>query len=189
MAKRYKIIVIIIVILISGFGVFVFMENGLWRLWQNEQFVATTTSTNVIKTEKATTTNLSLKTYRNEEWGFEFNYPSELSLKEKVFGGYYSKFNLVLFKHIGESRDWAIVVNIVLPKFVDNKFWKSQDDISKIVVDGIEGVRYNYVFQEFPHTDVIFPLGDMKMIIGTGEGSYIYLEELNQILSSFRFIK
>lgn len=188
MAKRYKIIVVIIVILVSGFGVFVFIKNDLWRLQQNEQFVATTTSTNIIKTEKATTTNLSLKTYRNEEWGFEFEYPENLVLKEKTFGSYYSKFNLEIFKQ-KKGLDSVFLLNIVLPKFVETTFWQSQKNISRLVISGIEGIKYEYEYEGFPYTTIILPLGEFKIILGTGSGGEVYLEELNQILSSFRFIK
>ncbi|NCO44698.1 hypothetical protein GW888_01325, partial [Candidatus Wolfebacteria bacterium] len=41
----------------------------------------------------STTTNVTqeTKTYRNEEWGFEFEYPQNLILKENTFRSYYSK--------------------------------------------------------------------------------------------------
>lgn len=188
MNSKLKIFLIIVIVLILGAGVFILLKKDSSQTIPIEIEQPVVTNTPIIKTENPINASSNLKTYRNEEWGFEFEYPAELSIKERVFGGYYSQFNLVLFKHIGESRDWAVMVNVVLPKFVDTAFWKTQENTSKIISDGIEGVRYEYEYEGFPHTDVILPLGEHKIILGTGEGSHIYLNELNQILSSFKFI-
>lgn len=185
MKSKLKFFLVIAVVLILGAGVFVFLK----KFYFEPNLVNEPLATTPVGAENPTTTGKNLKTYRNEEWGFEFEYPAELSIKEKVFGGYYSQFNLVLFKHISESRDWAVIINIVLPEFVDTAFWKSQENTSKIFVDGVEGTKVSYEYEGSPQIDIILPLNNLKIILGTGEGSYIYKEELNQILSSFRFIE
>ena len=44
-------------------------------------------------------------------------------------------------------------------------------------------------YQGFPHTNVILPIGEYKMILATGDGSQSYLDEFNQIISTFKFLK
>jgi len=139
----------------------------------------------------STTTNVTqeTKTYRNEEWGFEFEYPQNLILKENTFRSYYSKFNLELFTPIGEKRDTSFLVNIVLPEFAERSFRGLEKITSEIIVAEVQGIKYEYEYQGFPHTTVILPFGELRMILGTGEGSKQYLNEFNQILSTFKFLK
>jgi len=130
-----------------------------------------------------------LKLYRNEEWGFEFEYPQNLILKENTFRSYYSKFNLELFTPIGEKRDTSFLINIVLPEFAERSFRGLEKITSEIIVAEVQGIKYEYEYQGFPHTTVILPFGELRIILGTGEGSKQYLNEYNQILSSFKFLK
>jgi len=188
MNQKNKLILIVFVILVWGFLAFIFLKKDSSEPTPIEVEQPTSTTSPIVVTENPTTTNSNLKTYRNEGWGFEFEYPKDLILKEKVFSNYYSKFNLVLFKPIGESRDDAILVNIVLPEFTETDFWKSQKNSSKTSVDSVEGIKYEYKQDGSPHTTVMFPFGEFVTIVATGEGSHIYEEELNQILSSFRFL-
>lgn len=185
MTKSFKIVLAISLILILSVCVFFWFKKSNAPI---KEPIAATTDTNIDNTINTATTTSVFKTYRNEEWGFEFQYPSSLILKEKVFGGYYSKFNLVLFKPINESRDWAVIINIVSPEFVDTDFWRSQKNTSKVIVDGVEGTRYEYEYEGSPQMDIVLPLDKLKILLGTGEGSYIYPNELNQIISSFKFL-
>jgi len=131
----------------------------------------------------------SFKTYRNEEFGFEFQYPKDLTVRENTFRSYYSKFNLEIFLSTKNGLDSVFLLNIVIPKFVETDFWKSQEKISRIVVGGVEGKKYEYSYEGFPHTTSIMPIGDLKLLLATGDGEKQYLEEYNQILSSFKFLK
>lgn len=188
MNQKLKIVLIIAVVLILGFGIFIFLKRNSLQPIPVEIKQPASTSNPIINTENPTTNNSNLKTYRNEEWGFEFQYPDKLILKEKVFGGYYSKFNLEIFLQ-QKGLDSVFLLNIVLPKFVETSFWKSQENTSKIIVDGREGIKYEYEYDGFKYVTVILPFGEYKIILGTGDGSKPYNEELNQILSSFRFLE
>ncbi len=176
------IFIFIIAVVLAGIGWYYFST-------QKEVKELPIVSEDIPSLSAQATTTPETKTYRNEEWGFEFKYSNDLILNEGMFGSYYSKFNLVLFKKIGDARDDAVLVNIVLPEFVNTAFWRLQENTSSIIVGGVEGVKYEYKYQGFPHTTVILPLREYNIIIATGEGSYIYFDELNQIISSFKFLK
>lgn len=187
MTRTYKIVLGIGITVLLGIGAFVLLKKYYFEpTITNEPII--TTNTPPVTVENPTTTNSNLKTYRNEEWGFEFGYPSNLILKEKVFGGYYSQFNLEIFLQ-KKGLDSVFLLNIVLPEFIDGSFGDIKDGSFKIVIDGIEGEKYEYDQGGFSHTAIILPLNNLKIILATGDGSKPYIEELNQILSSFRFIK
>jgi hypothetical protein len=170
MSGKLKIWIVITAVVLFGFGAFVLFKGR--------------DSSTAITSTIATST---FKTYKNEEWGFEFEYSNGFILKENIFGSYYSKFNLEIFEQ-KEGLDSVLLLNIVLPKFVDTAFWKSQRNISKVIIDGVEGTKYEYEYEGSPQTDVILPFGEYKIILGTGDGEKQYLDELNHILSSFHFL-
>ncbi len=82
---------------------FVIVASGLVSLWlftkpsatKELPVVSTSTPTTLIAT---TTTSASVpkqtKTYRNEEFGFEFEYPKDWKLDENLLRGPFSKINL-----------------------------------------------------------------------------------------------
>ena len=144
---------------------------------------------------QATTTS-ETKLYRNEEWGFEFEYPEKWVInREHKSLTYYSKFFLemslpVIIDDVDkeEKFDSTFLVNIVLPEFIRgfNNLEKTSSDIT---VAGVQGIKYEYKYQGFSHTAVILPFGQYKMILATGNGSKQYLDEFNQILASFKFLR
>ncbi len=137
----------------------------------------------------STTTAQETKTYRNEQWGFELQYPQNLIIKEGTFGSYYSKFNLEIFTQIREQFDSTFLVNIVFPEFAEHSFRGIEKTTSEITVAGVRGIKYQYKYQGFLHTAVILPFGELRIILATGDGSRQYLDEFNQILASFKFLK
>jgi hypothetical protein len=139
--------------------------------------------------EKIPTTLANMKTYRNEEWGFEFQYPKDWVIRrENTFLTYYSKFFLEISKPEDNFFDSAFIINIVLPEFTSS-FEGLEKTTSEIIVGGIKGIKYEYKYQGFLHTAVVLPFGELRMILTTGEGSKQYLDEFNQILNSFKFLK
>ena len=129
-----------------------------------------------------------LELYRNEEWGFEFEYPGgDFFISENAFSSYYSKFNLRIRHRIGKAIERALVVNIVLPEFAEQSFSGLSKNTREIIVDGVSGIEYIYEFNERQETATIFSLGEYKLIVGVHHEEYedIY----RQILESFKFLE
>ncbi|MBI4837118.1 MAG: hypothetical protein HY813_01775 [Candidatus Portnoybacteria bacterium] len=187
--KKFLIILVILLIT-AGFTIWFY-----WYRQVNQQVQETqqTTNSQIEETQSqqsTTTIYVSVfKTHRNEEWGFEFQYPQNLIIKENTFGSYYSKFNLEIFTKVGERFDPTFLVNIVLPEFTERSFRGLEKTVSGITVAGVRGIKYQYKYQGFLHTVVILPFGELRMILATGDGSKQYLDEFNQILASFKFLK
>lgn len=163
-------------------GVFVYQR------WQSnkkpaEQNLPTPTPT---ISPQATTTE-GMKIYRNEEWGFEFQYPQDWTVEENDFFNYYSKFNLKAAPINEMHSRFPFIINIVSPEFIKS-FNGIEKTISDIIVDGVRGIKYEYDLEASKEIAVILPLGDFQMIIGT-DNSELYSNIFNQILASFKFLK
>ena len=140
---------------------------------------------------EASSTN-STKTYINTEYGFEFQYPDDLIVRENTFKSYYSKFNLQVEYWNKEGKYLSVFdLNVVLPEFADRTFLSVEATTSTIVVDGVPGIKYEYEFESLPEVAVVLPLGQYKVILGIGGSSkfYGYENTFNQILASFKFLK
>ncbi|MFQ6083947.1 MAG: hypothetical protein ACE5WD_11420 [Candidatus Aminicenantia bacterium] len=128
-----------------------------------------------------------LKLYRNEEWGFEFQYPQDWVVKENTFGSYYSKFNMVIRPTVGWYSRFPVSVNIALPEFPERSFQNIEKTTSEVTVDGVLGIKYQYEFEGSQETAIILPLGEYKIILGTDNEQYT--EIFNQVLATFKFLK
>lgn len=137
--------------------------------------------------QEETETSKNWETYRNEEWGFEFQYPKDLFIQENSFKSYYSKFNLKIVVKIGEKFDPVLGVNVVLPEFVESSFGELEKVASEVIVGGISGIKYSYEFNNRKETAVILPFGEYRLIL------VVHYEEyentFNQILATFKFIE
>jgi hypothetical protein len=188
--NKKRIFIIAVIIALSG------TLATAWMFWEyrvqpeaSPLSIATSTQSLVpqISTPTVATSTISkFKTYRNEEWGFEFQYPEDWSIKEKAFVNYYSKFNLEVRPPIRWSQFDSIVINIVLPVFADRAFLGLNPATSTTVVTGIQGIKYEYIFEGAPEVDIVLPFKQNKIIIGTKKK---YEESFNQILTSFKFLK
>lgn len=134
-----------------------------------------------------TTTNSNLKTYHNNEWSFEFQYPQNWILEIESFGGYYSKFNVVARPTFGWISRFPVLVNIVLPEFIEASFGDIQKISSKIIVNGIEGIKYVYEFEGHQENAVILPMGEYKVILASDDMRYSDIYKI--ILDSFKFLE
>jgi hypothetical protein len=129
-----------------------------------------------------------LKLYRNEEWGFEFQYPEDWEFEENYTRSYYSKFNLRVIPINEKHTKIPVVINIVLSEFAERSFRGIEKNTSKVIVDEIAGTKYEYEFGGGKEIAIILPFGDLRMIIGTDD-SDLYLDTFNQILASFKLLK
>jgi hypothetical protein len=131
--------------------------------------------------------NANWGTYRSEDWGFELRYPNDWVVKEKTFGGYYSKFNVVLRPTTGRITQFPVLINIVLPEFIDGSFKNIEKTTSEVIVDRVLGIKYEYEFEGGQETAIILPLGEYKLILGTDDEQYADI--FNQVLETFKFLK
>lgn len=134
--------------------------------------------------QNSTTTASSLKIYRNEEFGFEFQYPKNWEVKENPYGSPFSKFNLIIVPEEGKYLPDPVLVNIVVPDFVDRQFSDLHGTI--IQVGGISGIKYEFTDSGLSEIAIILPLGENKIILGANKE---YQNVYDQILTSFKFLK
>ncbi|MCK9351174.1 MAG: hypothetical protein WCT49_01035 [Candidatus Paceibacterota bacterium] len=131
------------------------------------------------------TTSSEIKLYRNEKWGFVFEYPNDWIVKENTFGSHYSKFNLVVNPGLVRSSNFTISLNIVLPEFPDRSFENIEKITTSVVVAGVPGIKYQYEFEGSQETAIIVPLRDYKLILGMDNKQYE--DEFASFLASFKF--
>jgi hypothetical protein len=129
-----------------------------------------------------------VKTYHNEEFGFEFQYPKSWKFEENSFGSPFSKFNL---EGDSSAKDYnpdmaALLINVVTPDFTEGQYANLKSVAQKISVGGVAGEKYEYIFESIPQVDIILPLGQYKIILGTA-GRHIDI--FNQIVATFKFLK
>lgn len=177
---KKKFILILLILSVVFAGAFVYQRRQTKKESAEQKAVETS------KTQK----DINWKTYRNEQFGFEFQYPQDLIIRENSFVSYYSKFNLEVVVKKGEYRDPAFLVNIVLPEFADHTFLGVGATTSTVTIDGVSGIKYEYEFEGLPEIAIVLPLGQYKVILGM-EGAtkpYEYEDTFNQILASFKFL-
>lgn len=140
----------------------------------------------------------AVNTYRNEFWGFQFEYPKEWGLQEYTFGASYSLFNL---KTGGGSTEetgpTALEFNVSLDRWWQRVFaLDTADNISWHQSRLIGGEEWRYPDKldasiQIPNKHYIFDLGDywftINITLGFQEPPY-YQDEYAAILDSFQFI-
>jgi len=122
---------------------------------------------------------------------FEFQYPEDWIFEADTFYSPFSKFNFIgapiekkyLIYHPASP---PIVINIVVPDFVERQFSDLKNIAFETIVGDVMGLKYEYEEQGFPHITIILPLGQYKVILGANKE---YESIFNQILASFKFLK
>jgi hypothetical protein len=129
------------------------------------------------------------KIYRNEQFGFEFQYPQGWIILEEPRGlGFYSRFELVATPNMAESNNNPFLINVVLPEFADRTFLGVGGTTSTIIITGIAGIKYEYEFEGLSEIAIVLPFGQYKLILGTGSKKD-YENVFNQMISTFKFLK
>lgn len=133
------------------------------------------------------------KIYHNEEFGFEFQYPEDWIIQKNTFYSPFSKFNLVGAPINNDYLLYApsspFLINIVTTDFADRVIIsrKNLDAItSNVTVSNIEGVKYEYKFENIPTISIDISTGKHRIILGAMKQ---YEGVFNQIISSFKFLK
>lgn len=129
--------------------------------------------------------------YRNEKWGFEFEYPNDWSLHPNVFSSPFSKFNLIGAtpkEKVPNTIIPSLLINIVTPDFADDaavNFNRLKASTSIAVVADVKGTKYEYEFASIPQIAIDLPFGEYRILLGaTKDNEDIF----NQILASFKFL-
>ena len=186
--RKWLLIIILLVILIAliVIAVWIFGE----RPSQNESISSVAPASPPPSSSETSTS--TTKTYRNEEWRFEFQYPEGWSFHENTFGGPFSKFNLVGAspKENGHPNPIfpSILINIVTLDFADRANISLRNlnaSTSVIIIAGIQGTRYDYEFEGVRKIGIDIPFGEYRMLLGAQQS---YDEVFNQILASFKFL-
>jgi len=176
-----------ITLLILALAAFVLMSGYVLMNRQGIKvpaFMQTLTPTPLLSLQPTDSTGTKL--YRNEEWGFEFEYPEGWSFHPSMFGSPFSKFNL-----IGASPEEgnipsviapAVLVNIVTPEFADRAFY-GLNGVDTVVAHAT-GKKYVYEFEGATRISIDIPLDEYRMLLGASKANE---EIFNQVLASFKF--
>lgn len=172
MQRRYFLILAIIVVGVSLTG-WMFLSGWRKPKIQNPPSLpaAITPTSTIVQTSAATTSTLGFKIYRNEQWGFEFQYPEDWTFYPNTFGSPFSKFNLV-GAPLGEDYQInpPVLVNIVTPDFADRAVVSRENLgalVSKIIIGNSQATKYEYIEEGIPRVSIDASLGKYRMILGT----------------------
>lgn len=142
----------------------------------------------VTKKLSQTTTIPEVKIYRNEEWGFEFEYPEDWKIIENPYGSPFSRFNLIIVPIKGKYLPDPVLINIVTPEFADRAA-VSRKNLGAVEVDviigGTRGIKYQYT-EQFSTISIDLLFGEYRVILGAKKQ---YEDVFNQVIASFKFIE
>lgn len=128
----------------------------------------------------------SLKIYRNDEYGFEFQYPTDWEIKENIYINSASKFNLIIAPSKDTYLPDPILFNFVTPEFADRSFSNLKENATKVNIYNIEAEKYEYEYEGLERISIIMPFNEYRLIIGAEKE---YENTFDQILSTLRFLK
>ncbi len=128
-----------------------------------------------------------LKTYRNKEYGFEFQYSEDWKIMENTFGSPASKFNLIVVPVVGRYLPDPVLINIVTLEFANLVNKNLSGEISSnITIAGVNGIKYEYEHESLNNISIILPFGENNLILGTKKS---YEDVFTLVLSTFKFSK
>ena len=179
----------------SALGVIIFAGTGWW-LWSSYavpraavvdeelgQLIVTSSADSMDVGDSVTAPNI----YRNEEWGFQFEYPKEWEVREPAFVSGVSLFNMA----IGSAPANGITINITPKNWIEGAMTKMKARgvvFEEIFLDGKSAYKtYDKDGWSRPAILTLVLVNDEYWIDITGISKYE--EEYNQIIESFEFIE
>lgn len=174
-----------------------------WWLWTYAQYIedemqATTDGQSVVIGENTATAGFTLsevegwQTYTNEEFGFEVEYPSDVTTE------FVEDENLLVLRRLGMDGPalyFSIDLNpigLTFEEYYDGDpgpdVW-SGEDFSVITVGGVSSFEFNSIVSFAGGSVIIVPRGDHFINISDTGGSFQGSGLLDQILSTFRFLE
>lgn len=139
------------------------------------------------KVEDVVETSETTKIYRNEDWGFEFEYPANFKILENFSYSAYTQFNLMIVPIEGSYSGIGILINIVLPEFATGSFAPYQNTKSTTTLAGRPADYYAYKWQDLDEVSFITPHREFSLILGAT--TEVYQKEFEVVLNSFKFIE
>lgn len=131
--------------------------------------------------------------YRNTEFGFEFQYPAGWQLFPNIFTNASSKFNLTGAAPAEDEHpnpiNPSISINLVAPEFAKDAIGyieSSTTEKADVLIDGIKGIKYTYIYRGEHLLGVILPAKPETTFIFEAMSSYD--SALNMITGSFKLI-
>jgi len=125
------------------------------------------------------------KLYRNEQFGFEFQYPEDWEVRENDVSSPYSKFNIIFMPSGNVPVLYPMVLNIVTSDFAVRSYQDIDPIDENVVVDGVRGREYEYLSEGNYYTDILLPFQEDVLILGAVKE---YETPFNGVIASFRFI-
>ncbi|MCA9358477.1 hypothetical protein KC902_04415 [Candidatus Kaiserbacteria bacterium] len=167
--------------------------GAAWWLWHEPSDSAVeveiganqTATTSPEKFVEVETTDANI--YRNEDWGFQFEYPKEWEVREPAFVSGVSLFNMA----IGSAPANGITINITPKNWIEGAMTKMKARgvvFEEIFLDGKSAYKtYDKDGWSRPAILTLVLVNDEYWIDITGISKYE--EEYNQIIESFEFIE
>lgn len=173
-----KILAILLILFVAGFATWFIYQ---YKQKQELKNIVEKPSEDKQQNLNSTTTAPTLKIYRNEEFGFEFQYPIDWKIIENPYRSPFSRFNLIIVPEEGKYLPDPILINIVVPDFADRQFSDLHGTI--VQVGGISGTRYEFTDSGLSEIAIILPFGENKIILGANKE---YQNVYDQFLASFK---
>ncbi|USN89023.1 MAG: hypothetical protein H6780_01205 [Candidatus Nomurabacteria bacterium] len=182
MSKSLLTFVLILVIIGAAWWVWHEMSDSAVEVEIGTNQTATTSPEEFVEIE---TTDVNI--YRNEDWGFQFEYPQEWEVREPAFVSGVSLFNMA----IGPAPANGITINITPKNWIEGAMTKMKARgvvFEEIFLDGKSAYKtYDKDGWSRPAILTLVLVSDEYWIDITGISKYE--EEYNQIIESFEFIE
>lgn len=182
MSKSLLNFVMILVIIGAAWWVWHEMSDSAVEVEIGTNQTATTSPEEFVEIE---TTDANI--YRNEDWGFQFEYPQEWEVREPAFVSGVSLFNMA----IGPAPANGITINITPKNWIEGAMTKMKARgvvFEEIFLDGKSAYKtYDKDGWSRPAILTLVLVSDEYWIDITGISKYE--EEYNQIIESFEFIE